>query len=136
MTAKVTVKGGGKRPYGAVWISDSAGKPVKVLALWGRKSKYFKELKRWSKLDADFRAGASAVTSASRQAGVYTLTWNGLDTADKPVKPGTYTVNVELVREKSGPTDLAVKVDCGKTAQAARMDGAIGSCDVKFVPAK
>ncbi|MEI7836694.1 MAG: DUF2271 domain-containing protein, partial [Planctomycetota bacterium] len=134
LTCNVTIKGGGKKPYGAVWVSDAAGSPVKVLALWGRKAKYYKDLKRWSKLESGFRSGASAVTGASRQAGTYTLTWDGRDAAGKPAKPGTYTVNVELVREKGGSTDMAVKIDCRKTAETAQMDGAIGTCDVKFGP--
>ena len=136
LTANITIKGGGKRPYGAVWVADAAGNPVRVLALWGKKSKYFKDLKRWSRLDSGFRAGASAVTSASRQAGVYSLSWSGLDWAGQFAKPGVYSVNVELAREKGGTTDLSVKIECGKTAGTARADGAIGTCDVKFIPPK
>ncbi|MCY2929330.1 MAG: DUF2271 domain-containing protein [Planctomycetota bacterium] len=135
LNCTVTIKIGGKKPYVAAWVSDAAGNPVKALAVWGTKNKYLKDLWRWSRVDSRFRAEASVVTSATRRAGAYTLTWDGLDADGKPVKPGPYTVNVEMAAEKGGRTDLAVKVECGKTPATGRMEGTIGSCDVKFGPA-
>lgn len=134
LTCHLTINALGKKPYVAVWISDVGNTPVKPLAQWGSKAKYLKELRRWSRLDVSFRAGA--VTGATRRAGVYTLTWDGTGPDGKPVKPGAYTVNVEMAAEKGNRADLAVKVECRKAPATGRLDETMASCDVRFGPAE
>jgi hypothetical protein len=95
------------RPYIAVWIEDSSGRRVKDLALWYKKgkSKYLRRLKAWSKkggLD-DYKKKniPAAVTGATKRAGSYSLTWDGLDMNKKKCPPGQYTIKIESCREKA-----------------------------------
>ena len=94
----------GNRPYLAVWIDDADKFPVRTLALWFDKGKYLPELRAWYREDrlralAEGRNIIQAVSSATRNPGRYTFTWDGKDGQGKLVKPGTYTVMIEAARE-------------------------------------
>jgi FAD:protein FMN transferase len=95
---------GGKRPYIAVWIEDKDRLPVRTLALWFQKSRWLPDLKSWYRGDrlralAEGTELIASVSSATRPAGKYSLTWDGKDHQGKPVKAGVYTVCVEAARE-------------------------------------
>ena len=96
------------RPYVALWVEDKDGFPVRTLLLWlmqGRGGqRWLPDLRRWYKSDqmrgvVDSADLASTVSSATRQPGKYSAVWDGSDDHKKPVKPGTYTVYLEAVRE-------------------------------------
>jgi len=88
------------RPYAAVWVENSSGNLVRVLAFWGSNSKYFSDLSSiWSLLKRNMNQIRS-VTRATRPAGKYELVWDGLDNEHKPVPPGTYRIVVETNQEK------------------------------------
>jgi FAD:protein FMN transferase len=93
-----------KRPFIAIWIEDADKFPLRTLALWYHEDRWLTESKAWYR--ADRLRGMSETTSivrsigaATRPAGKYTIKWDGKDNAGKPVKPGTYTVFLESVRE-------------------------------------
>lgn len=93
-----------RRPYVAAWIEDKDKFPLKTLALWFDKTRWLPELRAWNR-DERMRAMAegnditASVASATRPPGKYTLKWEGKDNAGKPVKPGKYTVCIEVTRE-------------------------------------
>lgn len=96
------------RPYVAVWIEDAAGKPVRTLSAWvnteGRGPRYFRELRRWFSIERDIQdAGGpdliATVSSATRNPGQYSMTWNGRDDRGNVVEQGTYRVIIEAARE-------------------------------------
>lgn len=90
-------------PYVASWIENSQGKPVRTLLLWREKAKWLKDIRRWwrkvGKKDADLVDG---VTSATRAAGKYPLTFLAEDDQKKSLKKGQYTLFIEVVRENGG----------------------------------
>jgi thiamine biosynthesis lipoprotein ApbE len=88
------------RPYVALWIENAQGKRLRTLAVWGNEYKYFKELPAWWKLARNQPNQVKAITRATRPAGRYQLTWDGLDDAGRAVEPGTYAIVVEVNREK------------------------------------
>jgi FAD:protein FMN transferase len=93
-----------RRPYVAAWIEDKDKFPLKTLALWFDKTRWLPELRAWNR-DERMRAMAdgnditASVASATRPPGKYTMKWDGKDNAGKPVKPGKYTVCIEVTRE-------------------------------------
>jgi FAD:protein FMN transferase len=88
-----------KRPYVAVWVEDSSGKPVRVLAFWGNNSKYQPDLSTiWSLLRLP-RNQLPSVSRATRPPGRYELVWDGLDKEQKPVPLGVYRITVETNQE-------------------------------------
>lgn len=93
------------RPYVAVWVEDSHAKHQATIALW-REDKGFKWLKDiqrwWRKAGRDDKDLVDAMTSATRPAGQYQLTWAGLDQNQQPLAAGKYTLLVEVVREHGG----------------------------------
>jgi tetratricopeptide (TPR) repeat protein len=111
-------------PQTAIWIEDAAGAHVKTvyvsgfagnvkgkqvtLPVWAATSKF---------------AGADAVTSASIDVGHYIYTWDckGLD--GKLVKPGSYTVKVEVCHWPSMKYQLAeTPIAIGKKEGTARVE--------------
>jgi thiamine biosynthesis lipoprotein len=102
VTLPLTSGRSSKRPYVAVWVEDSSGKLVRMLSIWGNKSKYYPDLSSlWNflKVKYDLKQFAS-VTRATRPAGRYELVWQGLDAANKAVPPGTYRIVVETNQER------------------------------------
>jgi len=102
--------GGGRirNPYVAVWIEDTDGGLVDTLAVWyqERERKYLRELTRWMSVDGSDESLAT-VSSATKVAGTYSLSWDLTDAAGVTVPAGEYVVCVEAAREH-GPYDLVI----------------------------
>jgi FAD:protein FMN transferase len=88
-----------KRQYVAVWVEDDSGKLVRMLAMWGPKSKYYADLSTMYNLTRTKKDVLKPVTRATRPAGKYELVWDGFDDDHKPVPPGTYRIVVETNQE-------------------------------------
>jgi len=92
-----------KRPYLAAWIENPSHQPVRMLALWYRKERYLEDLRSWSRAQQsgqrEFASSAASVSGATRGPGMYTIDWDGKDSAGKYVKAGQYTVFLEVARE-------------------------------------
>jgi FAD:protein FMN transferase len=99
LTLPLTAPRSSKRPYVAVWVEDSSDKLVRVLGIWGTKSKYQSSLSTiWDRLHGDFNRLRS-VTRATRPAGKYDLVWDGMDNDGKPMPLGTYRITIETSQE-------------------------------------
>jgi thiamine biosynthesis lipoprotein ApbE len=99
ITLPLTAARSSKRPYVVVWVDDSSGKLVRVLAIWGDKSKYFPDLSTlWDHLHGKVDQFRS-VTRATRPAGKYELVWDGLDNEHKPLPLGSYRITIETNQE-------------------------------------
>ena len=93
-----------KRPFVAAWIEDADRFQVKTLAVWFHEDRFLTEMKQWYRSDrvramAEGKEIVRSISGATRAPGKYSLKWNGLDNDGKPVKPGKYTVYLEVVRE-------------------------------------
>ena len=99
MTLPITAPRSSKRPFIAVWVDDASGKLVRVLAIWGDKSKYWSDLSTlWAHTQGHVDQFRS-VTRATRPPGKYELVWDGLDNDHKPVPLGSYRITVETNQE-------------------------------------
>lgn len=96
------------RPYVAVWIEDKDGKSVRTISLWvqttRRGPKWIPDLRRWYRGEqarAEIGGGdlVYSTSSATRDAGVYTLVWDGKNDKGSLVDQGEYSVCIEAVRE-------------------------------------
>ena len=90
-------------PYVASWIENSQGKPVRTLLLWREQAKWLKDIRRWwrkvGKKDAELVDG---ITSATRIAGKYPLSFFAENDEKASLKKGKYTLFIEVVRENGG----------------------------------
>ena len=103
-----------KRPYAAVWIEDSSGKLVRVLAFWGNNSKYQADLSTiWNLLRPKHQL--QSISRATRPAGRYELVWDGLDNEQKPVPLGAYRITVETNQEKGTYAKQSGTITVGDT---------------------
>ncbi|GGJ28747.1 DUF2271 domain-containing protein [Deinococcus roseus] len=106
-----------QRPYVAVWIENASGYPVRTVSLWiensGKGLRYVRELRRWYQ-DETTRSGKdggdliSTVSSSTRNAGKYTVVWDGKNDRKALVDQGEYYICVEESREH-GPYQLVRK---------------------------
>jgi tetratricopeptide (TPR) repeat protein len=111
-------------PQTAIWVEDASGAHVKTVFVSGFagnvKGKQV-TLPVWAEISKF--AGADAVTGASIDVGHYIYTWDckGLD--GKLVKPGTYTVKVEVSHWPSMKYQLAeAVVTIGKKEESVRVE--------------
>jgi FAD:protein FMN transferase len=113
ITIPLTASRSSKRPYVAVWVDDSSGKLVRLLAVWGNNSKYASDLSTlWDHIHGKFDQFRS-VTRATRSAGKYDLVWDGLDNEHKPVPPGSYRITVETNQEHGTYAKQSGAIECG-----------------------
>lgn len=111
------------RPYVAVWIEDAQGKPVRTLQLWVGKDEWLKDLRSWwRKVGRNDRVLVDAVTSATRPAGKYRFSWDGLDDQGQRVEQGEYTFYIEVVREHGGRNYLRQKLQLAEQSFEHRLN--------------
>jgi thiamine biosynthesis lipoprotein ApbE len=113
------------RPYVAIWIEDQNHNSLRTVSLWSQKPRYLEDLRTWYH---DAKIASSdlpySISSATRAPGKYTIRWNGLDDAGKPVPPGTYTVCIEIAREHGTHQFMHHEIDFdGHTPQQVSLPG-------------
>ena len=96
------------RPYVAVWIEDKEGKSIRTISLWvqtqRRGPRWIPDLRRWYRAETT-RATAeggdlvATTSSATREAGVYNVVWDGKTDKGALVETGEYYVCIEAARE-------------------------------------
>lgn len=105
------------RPFVAVWVEQS-GKPVRSLALWMDDNEWEVDLRRWWRKAGRYgHQQLDAVTSATRSAGRYQLSWDGHNASGQPVAAGEYLLVLEAVREDGNRTLLKQPFNLGGEAQ-------------------
>jgi hypothetical protein len=121
------------RPYVAVWIEDSAKKPVRTITVWGTSEKYLRDLTEWWMFAGKDSDLVKSVTRATRKGGTYKLAWDGLDDKGRPLPQGTYTVRIEVHREHgSHIKDMAATLECGMKPATAEIKGNVEVDGVKL----
>jgi len=93
---------GGKplpRPYIAVWVENSEGKVVRVMAFWANKQDYFREMSTFYRAMGRNTNAMYNYARATRDPGKYFLIWDGMDDQRKPMPLGTYKIVVEADQE-------------------------------------
>jgi thiamine biosynthesis lipoprotein len=109
-----------RRPYVAVWVEDLSGRLVKILALWGESLKYLQDLPSlWAFLAHNVQLLFS-VSRVTRDAGRYSLVWNGLDESGKAVPDGAYRIVIETNQQDGDYAKQSGTIACG--AAPARLD--------------
>lgn len=105
-----------EKPYISAWISDSERKLVRILLVIGEKARFRESnyiwWRRFERMDAE---AIQAISKPTRPPGTYTLTWDGLNDAGKPVGQGKYTLNIEIAREHGSHSFQAIPLDLGAT---------------------
>ena len=120
-------QGFAKRPFAAIWVEDNNHASVKTIALWYNKPRWLRDLREWyrgngNSYNAD-AASFNTITSATRSPGKYTLKWDGKDDKGNTLKPGTYTVYIEVVREHGGYDLLHQEIECNDKTQQFNLKG-------------
>lgn len=101
-----------KRPYLAVWVEDAKGNVVRTVTVWGKQEKYLREMTAWWQAVGGDPKLVRSVTRATREAGKYTITWDGLDDKGVALPKGVYTLVVEINREHGRHVGEKIKVAC------------------------
>jgi thiamine biosynthesis lipoprotein len=90
----------GSRPqYVAIWVENSAGKLIRVLAFWANKPQYYRELSSFYSILGRDQNLMYSMARGTQRPGVYEFVWDGLDDQHKPVPAATYKISVETNQE-------------------------------------
>ncbi len=117
-----------RRPYVAIWVEDKDKFPVRTVALWLEKDRWLPELKGWYRDDrlrllAEGNEIVTTVSSATRPPGKYTMKWDGKDAKGVPVKPGKYSICIEVAREHGSYQLLRQEIDLTAGAKQFPLTG-------------
>ena len=116
LTTKPTGKKYSPKHVIAIWVTDSKGKFVKTLEVYGKKRR--KYLKVWTANSKENTV--DAVTGATlKKHQTHTVTWDCRDAKGKLVADGEYLIHVEFTEEnKQGPRTPAkhIQFKKGETA--------------------
>jgi FAD:protein FMN transferase len=134
--------GNSRRPYVAVWIEDPQGRSVRTISLWIQRGRltWISHLRRWFRAER-VRQGESggnlmnSSSSATRQAGRYTVVWNGRTDAIGPlVQQGRYFLCIEAVRHGYMTQLIRQDFDFGSAPFVAELAGnsEIGGVHVEY----
>lgn len=110
------------RPYVAVWLEDTARKPVRTLAIWYQINtenveepdgkKWLKDLRQWwRKLGRAGEPNIDAVTGATRKPGRYKIKDDLSDLAE-----GEYLLNIEAAREEGSRSYKRIPISLPHTS--------------------
>ena len=106
------------RPYVAVWIENDRREQVLQLALWLEQEKWHRDLRSWWR-----RGGKSldlpvdGASGATRRPGSYLVRSTGA------LQPGSYTLNIEAVREVGGREHLRIPFQWGEGNVSGALSG-------------
>lgn len=122
-------EGRSRRPFVAIWVENSNKETVRTVALWFNKPRWLPDLKEWFRKNKDrYQNGSQdvySISSATRAPGSYTLKWDGKNDNGEYVKPDTYTVYIEVVREHGGYELLKQVIECKKKPQQFSLTGSV-----------
>jgi FAD:protein FMN transferase len=114
------------RPPLAIWVENDRGQAVVSLAAWG-KTKYLMLLKDWWKAFARDEKSVEAISRATRAAGTYRLTWNGLDQNGAPVPQGRYTLRAQITPDGKKVFQFSKEIQCGTGPARTEIQGSAES---------
>lgn len=105
-------------PYVAAWIENSKKKSVRTLLLWREKSKWLKDIRRWWRnVGRKDPVLVDAITSATHAAGSFPLSFKLIDDQQKVLSDASYTLYIEVVREKGGRALIKQKFNLNNETQ-------------------
>ena len=89
-----------RRPYVAVWITDTDKNPVRQLLVHGESLRWLREIplwwRRYGRRDETMIDGLARATPLPGQ---HMLVWDGRDDRGKKIKKGNYILHIEAARE-------------------------------------
>ena len=124
-----------ERPYMAFWVEDAKGQHVVTLGEWGN-GRWINSLQRWWRFATQNQSLVRAVSRPTRQAGKYTLTWDGKDQSGNVVAPGVYRICIEAAYDHSGHSITSTTIVCGDKPTNATLGATqhVDSATLSYAP--
>ena len=97
--------GNAENPYIAVWVETVAGAFVDTISLWysaGENERYLSDMRSWMSSSG---GTDRSMSGATRNAGSYSVAWDGKDASGQKVAQGEYLFFIECARE-NGPYEV------------------------------
>ncbi len=97
--------GNAENPYIAVWVETAAGAFVDTISLWyssGENERYLSDMRSWMSSSG---GTDTSMSGATRNAGSYSVVWDGTDALGQKMPQGEYLFFLECARE-NGPYEV------------------------------
>jgi hypothetical protein len=97
--------GNAENPYIAVWVETAAGAFVDTISLWyssGENERYLSDMRSWTSSSG---GTDTSMSGATRNAGSYSVVWDGNDALGQKMPQGEYLFFLECARE-NGPYEV------------------------------
>ncbi|MEM7430661.1 MAG: DUF2271 domain-containing protein [Pseudomonadota bacterium] len=123
-----------RRPYVAVWITNSEREPIRNLLLLGESRRWAQENRRWWRaVGRDNRVLFDGYARSTRRPGSYTVSWDGRDDQGRPVEGEQFWLHMEAAREHGGHTYTNVKLDFSAPAsESLAAEGEFGDISIRW----
>lgn len=127
-----------RRPYVAVWITDSSKEPVRQLLVHGDRLRWLREIPLWWRRAG--RRDESMIDGLARptpKVGQHMLVWDGRDDVGHRVEKGEYILHIEAAREHGERELVTVPFTLSSQPFSRQEQGAkeLGRVKVSFKPA-
>ncbi|MEM7805506.1 MAG: DUF2271 domain-containing protein [Pseudomonadota bacterium] len=125
-----------RRPYVALWITDSERTPVRNLMILGESQRWAQENRRWWRaVGRENRELLDGYARATRRPGSYSVSWDGRDDRGKPVEGSQFRLHLEAAREHGGHTYQTFDIDLSAPADTrVTAEGELGDIAIRWQP--
>jgi FAD:protein FMN transferase len=104
-----------RTPYMAMWITDTAFKPVRTITMVGKDPEWQRDnFIWWNNYKAQARKMVELRSEATALSGRYSLFWRGIDDEWDPLPIGEYILHIETSQERGKHTYRTVKLSIGR----------------------
>ena len=122
-----------ERPYLAIWVGDTQGRPIKNLLILGSDDEWARTNSVWwSRVGRREVVPVSNVTRPTRAPGKYDLIWDGREDNGSILLQGEYQLMIEASREHGGHNYISIPFNLGPGMQEYSKSGEGELGDVKF----
>lgn len=113
-----------RRPYVALWITNSEQQLVRQLVVQGDNLRWLKEIPLWwRKYGRNNEQAVDGLARATTAPGTYMLVWDGRDDKGRKVPKGNYTLHIEAAREHGAHEVVMLAFALSGQAFSARAAG-------------
>ena len=125
-----------RKPYVAIWLSDTKGNPIKQMAILGDSERWWQQSRRWwRKVGRKENSVFPHLAHATRKPGQHSISWFGEDDFGQIVTENELILHIEVSREHGDTSYQKLPFNLTKQATITKDGkGEIGQLSLTITP--